>query len=289
MIFGRVQTVESCFDQIADGAGGLIAGTEIPVVRSGAISAQQPCRQHQIAVNQRHHMLPWTHRAGIAQRNRLARRHRTDEIRHDPVGRPVAAANDVAAAGIRNQHAIAALCQRRAIGSRHQLGAGFGGAIGILAAEWILLAIAPDPILIAINLVGGDADDGLDAGREPRGLEHMRGAQRIGGEGLDRIGKGFRNQRLRGQMNDDGRPMSFNGGANGREIADIAEGRANAVGDIGSGKQVRFGCRRKCKPGHVAADQLEPAHEPASGKAGMAGDEDAFALQGPFKIQQRRS
>ena len=196
-------------------------------------------------MNQRHHVLPRTHRARTAQRDRLVSRHRTNEVRNDPVSRPVAAADDIAASCIRDQDAVAALGQRRAIGGCDQFGAGFGSAVGILAAERVLLAIAPHPILVAINLVGGDADDGLDVWHEPRRLEHMRGAQRIGRESLDRIGKGFRNQRLRGKMDDDRRPMPLNSGPNGSEIADIADGRYDAVGNIGRNKQAGLGRRRE--------------------------------------------
>ena len=89
----------------------------------------------------------------------LTRHYRANEVRHDPVGRPVTAADDVAAARIRDQHAIATLRQRCAIGGGDQLGAGLGGAVGILTTKRILFAIAPHPILIAIDLVGGYAHE----------------------------------------------------------------------------------------------------------------------------------
>src|SRR5581483_11591717 len=100
--------------------------------------------------------------------------------------------------------------------------------IGIFAAKRILLAIAPPPVLIAVDLVRSDADDRFDPRREPRRLKHMRSSERIGGEGLDRVGEGFRDQRLRGEVNDHRWGKARNCISYGREIADVTNGRGDA-------------------------------------------------------------
>jgi hypothetical protein len=276
------------FHQIADGSSSLIGGAEIPVIGCRAISAQQTRSQHKITMDKRHHVLPGTHGAGIAECERLPGRYRPNEIRYDPVGRPVAPTDNVATPRVRYQYAIATLGQRCAVGGRNQFGASLGCAIGILAAERILLAVSPDPILVAIDLVSGDTDHSLDVRDEPRRFEHMRCSQRIGGKGRERISEGFRNQRLCGKMNDDGGPLPLDRGPNRGEIPDVTYGRPDAIDDIGSGKQAGIGGRRKCEAGDIAADLLEPAHEPPAREAGMAGYKNPHALQCKFEIQQRR-
>src|SRR5579872_3432109 len=107
----------------------------------------------------------------------------------------------------------------------------------------------------------------------------MRGPQRIGRKGLDRIRKGFRDQRLRRQVNDDGWPMPLDSAPDGCEVADIADGRNHTVGDVGLDEQVRVGRRGKRKSSDVTTNMLEPTDKPAAGKAGMAGDKDALPFQ----------
>ena len=115
------------FDEIADGTGSLVARTEIPVrLRQREVSVHQTRGKDEIPMDERHHMLPGTHRVRIAERNRPLRRHGANEVRHDPVSRPVATADDVAAPRIRNQHAVASFGERRAITGRDQFGAGLG-------------------------------------------------------------------------------------------------------------------------------------------------------------------
>jgi hypothetical protein len=76
----------------------------------------------------------------------------------------------------------------------------------------------------------------------------VRGAERVGGESLDRIGKGYGDERLGGKVNDDRWPMPLDCRTDRSRIADITDGGSDALGDIGRGKQARLGCWWKRKP-----------------------------------------
>src|ERR1700722_13901070 len=112
-------------------------------------------------------MLPGPDCFWIAQRNWRLGTDGTHEIGNDPVSGPVSTADDIAAAGVRDQHTIAPRRERRAIRGGDQFGTSFRCAIGIFAPERIVFAIAPEPFLIPINLVCGDTDHRLHAWRQP--------------------------------------------------------------------------------------------------------------------------
>ena len=81
-----------------------------------------------------------------------------DAVGHQPVGRPVAAADDVAGArrGDRDARLAPGTSARQRAGD--QLGAGLARAVGVVAAQRVVFAVGPRPLAVLVALVGGDDD-----------------------------------------------------------------------------------------------------------------------------------
>jgi len=111
-------------------------------------------------------MLPGPDGVGAADEDGLFGEEAADEVGDETVSRPVAATDDVAGAGGGEGDAVVGEFgegeEGLAVGGGDDLSAGLGAGVRVIAAEGISLAIAPDPFLVLIALVGGDGDDGAD-------------------------------------------------------------------------------------------------------------------------------
>ena len=96
--------------------------------------------------------------------------------------------------------------KRISIGAGDQFRTGLTVAVGIVAAERIVLAIGPDPLLILIAFVGGDDDDGAHGAAGTHGFQHAR-AEHVGFVGADGILIGSADKRLRCEVKDNFRLM----------------------------------------------------------------------------------
>ena len=63
-----------------------------------------------------------------------------------------------------------------AVGGGDELGAGLGARVGIVAAEWVGLAVAERGVGRGVGLVGGDDEDRANAIARADGLEQVDGA-----------------------------------------------------------------------------------------------------------------
>ena len=77
--------------------------------------------------------------------------------------------------------------------------------------------------LTGVHLVGCHADDRRDIALLPRRLKHVRGADHVGFERLDRLREGVRHQRLGSEVEDDARSRFLHHPLDGGEIANIAD------------------------------------------------------------------
>ena len=117
---------------------------------------------------------------------------------------PVAAADDVSGAGrgaIWRIHRIAE--KRFEIGMRDDLGAALGSAVGIVAAQMVGFTIAPHPFVVAVRLVTGDADHGLNRRRHAHGFQHVERAHRVDFDGVGGVVVRSAHKCLRSQVEHD--------------------------------------------------------------------------------------
>ena len=145
-------------------------------------------------------MLPGTHGLGIAHPQRLATAKGADRVRHDAVGRPVAGPDDIARAGRGQLNPTARGKKRGAVRGRHQLLAALRGAVGIMPAHRIVLAVGVILLAVFVALVAGDHHHGTGVPGLAHGLQHMRRAAHVGVHRLDRLRVRPPHQRLRRQM-----------------------------------------------------------------------------------------
>ena len=136
-------------------------------------------------------MLPGTGRVRIADTKRLAGVEGAHDVDDEAIGGPISAANDVAGAGGGDGDFVLRIFLRRekriSVGAGDKLRTGLAVAVGIVAAEGIVLAIGPDPLLIFIAFVGGDDDDSAHGAAGTHGFQQARGAEHVGFVGANGI------------------------------------------------------------------------------------------------------
>src|SRR5882757_11336443 len=97
---------------------------------------QRSCRR-EVAGQRFEHMLPGSHGIRIAQRHRHASLERPHAIGNEPIGGPVASANDVAGSHRCDWRSRLKETVAKAVGE--EFGAGFTVAVGVVAAEAVSL------------------------------------------------------------------------------------------------------------------------------------------------------
>src|SRR5690606_11538126 len=106
-------------------------------------------------------MLPGTHRIRRSDERRPARGMGPEDIVHQTVVGPIAAADDIACAHRRN--AASGLEKGTTIGRNDELGGALAAAVGVMSAHRVAFTISPGPFVIFLAFVAGYADDGLHA------------------------------------------------------------------------------------------------------------------------------
>src|SRR5688572_8824085 len=110
----------------------------------------------QITVAKGENMLPRTSCSRISEFDWTPVYKGADCVRDQPVFGPVAATDHIAAASGRQPHSVA---KRLLVALNDHLGAGFGSAVGIVAAEFIRLHEYSAGFEITIDFIGSNRDD----------------------------------------------------------------------------------------------------------------------------------
>ena len=295
-------------DQCADGLVGRERGAEVvgsaSLLQRRAVAGLQRLvlvrGELQVTGEGLQHMLPGARGGGVAHRDGLAVLQVADAVWDDAVFCPVAAADDVAGAGGGDADSRRLARVRRveigaAIGGDGQLGGGLAGAIGVVAAEGVILAVGAEPFAVFVALVGGDTDRGADAvaglvaRRElAQGVEQMNGAHDVGGVGLDRLAVGQSDQGLCGQMKDIVRLGSEDALRQSLAVADVQDVMFKALGETELVEQRGLGVARQGDADDTGAEHEQPFAEPRAFEAGVAGDEDGLAAVGLGQLLVQR-
>lgn len=167
-----------------------IGWPEVPSIGKFALVSKQPFGDQQVTMRRLQQMLPGSNRGGRTNCRRLAPLEGTDQVREQPVKRPVAAANDIARAHRRQRHAALAngpdRKERPAIGRKNLFGTALRTGIGVLSPHRIALTTGPDPFAVLVTLGDGYAHEGLNGANEVSGLQQMERLWRR------RVSPGFR-------------------------------------------------------------------------------------------------
>src|ERR1017187_8070126 len=174
------------------GLGVCVGGAEVVSGREFGIAGKELFGEADVAVKGFDDVLPGTDGKRAANAYRLAGDETADQVGNEGIGRPVAAADDVA--GARGGEGDLVLSEAGdgevglAEGCGDNLGAGLGAGVGVVAAQGIGLAVGPDPLAVFVALVGGDADDGADGRGAADGIEHAGSADDVGLVSADGVG-----------------------------------------------------------------------------------------------------
>ena len=220
-------------------------------------------------------MLPRPRCQRIADFDRTALDQRRDAIGHQPVGGPIAPTDDVSGASARQADVRSRPGEEAAAPAiDHQFGGAFAHAVGIVPADRIDLAIAPDRPGIGVAFVRGDDDHrGRTAGRAHR-LQHVGGPDDVRRERFDRAFVRQPHQGLCGEMEHDLGLALRDHAVEVGHVENVADMGIDHILDARDLKQRRHGRDIDRIAGDLRAQPVQPERQPASLEAGMAGDQD---------------
>ena len=113
--------------------------------------------------------------------------------------RPISAANDIAGAATGDLDRMI-LEKGITIGADDQLRRGFAGAVRIVSAQVVLLAVAVMPFAVFVAFVRRDENGGARFLVTPERIQQMQRPHDIDVEGLARLAVGLAHQRLGGEV-----------------------------------------------------------------------------------------
>ena len=154
-------------------------------------------------------MLVWPGRVRIAHDDVPTRLRGADTIRYDPVVGEIPAADHVAGAGRGDGRRVHPIKEAVPVAVCHQLGAGLGIGIGIEAIQHLILAIAPWPLPVQVDLVRGHVQKAAHAACIAHALQQVYRAHHVGLVGIAGICIAVPDDGLSRHVNDDLRLRSF--------------------------------------------------------------------------------
>ena len=177
----------------------LRAETEgIGQVRAGA----EALRQAQAAAERLQLVLSGPGGGRVANADRLAAPKSPHRIGHDPVGRPVAATDHVSGAGNAKVGGLVRLAAAKAgaPASDRQFRRRLAAAVGVMAAEGIVFAVAVEPLFVALHILGGDQHRRAGRLQAAQGFQQVDCAHHMGGPGGGGLGITAAHQGLGSQV-----------------------------------------------------------------------------------------
>jgi len=153
--------------------------------------------------------------------------------------------------------------------------------VRIASPKGVGLAVAPDPALVVVALVGGHVDDHARPPHPADTVEQVHRSHHVGGIGFQRVFARVQHDRLRRHVQDDVGGEGFQALHHAIRIAHVADGRLDELADtcqrveIGPGRRLE-GIARDARP-----ERRQQQAQPASLKTGVAGDEHPPVLPEP--------
>ncbi len=233
-------------DDPADGLGVVVGGAEVEGGGvAGGAGGEEVLGELDVAEDGFEDVLPGADGVGAADADGLAGEEAADEVGDEAVGGPVAAADDVAGACGGDGAVVVGDAVDGEVtlaeGGGDDLGAGLGAGVGVVAAERVGFAVAPEPLFVFVALVGGDAYHGSHAWRAAYRVEDACGAEDVGLEGADGVVVGVADEGLGGEVEDDLGSEAGESFVEGGGVADVAADVFDDGADAGFGEEVGGG------------------------------------------------
>ncbi len=263
--------------QVADGARAGRLRPEVPAFGDGRPLLQQGLAQPQVAAQRLQHVLPRPHGARIAHGQLPARANRPHGIGHDAVRRPVAGTDHVARARGGQRDRAARSEKGGTEGRRHQFFAALGGAVRIVAAHGIVLAVGVVLFAVLVALVARHHDHGARPAGAPHGVEHVGRAAHVDVERLDGIGVGAAHERLCRQMEHHLRRKIARQRRHPIRIAHVRRLVADQLRQRGAHERPLRGFRLERRAQDFRAQAPQPKRQPRALEARVARQPDPLA------------
>ena len=251
---------------------------EVPAFRHFGALLHQRLPQPEISAQRFQYMLPRPHRVRIADRQPLSGAKRPNRIRHNPVGGPIAGADHVSGAGRRQMDFSAWRKEGIAVGSRHQLLATFGGAIGIVAAHRIAFAVGIILLAVLVAFVARHHHHGAGISRQPHRIQHARRTSDIRVERVHRIGIRTPHQRLRRQVEHHFRHKLPHQPGHPCGIPNIHRLMADQPRQFRAQKRPLSALRLQPNAQHLCTHSVQPQRQPRTLEPRVPRQPDPFAL-----------
>ena len=168
--------------------------------------------------------------------------------------------------------------ERVPVGRADHLRSGLAAGIGIVAAEGLVLAVAPEPFLVLVAFVGGDDDHGTDGWAAAYGVQEVGRPHHVRFVGQERLLVAQPHQRLRRHVNDDLGAGFLEDSLQEPEIADVAHHTPHPAFQLRQLEKARHGRGGQRIAREIGPEIAEPGREPGALEAGMAGQKDALTL-----------
>ena len=227
-------------------------------------------------------MLPRSDCVWPPDQHRLPSLKSANQVRNQPILRPVSSANHIAGARSCQRDMVFAQPVSRevgtAIGRTHNLRACLARRIRIMPAERVRFAVRTGPLLILVAFVRRHANHRAHARRFPHGLQHMRRSHHIGRISSQWIGIRTPHQRLCSKME---YHLWRKLGHRRFELCTVANIAANILknsANRGCGKQIWSRLRIKRVPANQRSARSQPKREPPTLESGVASEENPSPL-----------
>ena len=241
----------------------MAGGHAVAVVRTYVVPVRKPPvfilarRDHQVSEQRLKYMLVWPCGIGIAHPDGSSGLRGAHTIRNDAVVGKIAAADYVARPGRRNRRCVFSTEKAADVTMRHQLRAALGIGIRIIAIQWVVFPVAPDPFLVVVDLVGGYVEHAAHCIAHPYTFQQIHRTHHVGFIGVARFPVAVTNDGLCRQMQHNLRPGVIKTGLEHFKIPYIANHALHVSIKAGERKQVRLCGRLKAIARNLRSGQYQ--------------------------------
>ena len=159
----------------------------------------------------------------------------------------------------------------------HQLRAGLGIGIGVEAVQRLIFPVAPLPLIVMVNLVGGDVQKAFYALAAPDTFKNVDRSHNIGLVGIGRVFVAVPDNGLSRQVEHDLRLRRLKSSLQFSQVPNVADDRGHFSLQAGKFKQVGICGGLQRVAGHFCTGLHQDAAQPGALEAGVAGNKDPFA------------